>query len=55
MKALVFATVLMCMGETCEQHQIRIEERACALNTVNTQVPFNGEWQQGKIVIKCHK
>jgi hypothetical protein len=55
MKELIFATVFMCIGSNCEQHQVRIEERACHMGTVNAQIPMNGEWQEGKIGIKCHK
>ena len=45
----------MCIGSNCEQHQVRIEERACNMGTVKAQIPMNGEWQEGKIGIKCHK
>lgn len=54
-KELVFATVFMCIGSNCEQHQVRIEEKACHMGTVQAQIPNNGEWQEGKIGIKCHK
>lgn len=55
MKELVLATIFMCMGNNCEEHQVKIEERACSISTIHAQIPFNGEWQEGKIGIKCHK
>ena len=54
MKELVLATVMWCAGGVCEQHDIRIEKKAC-IGSVKTQVPHSGEWQEGKIVVSCRK
>jgi len=55
MKELIFATVFMCIGSNCEQHQVKVEERACSFGTVKGLIPFAGDWHEGKIGIKCHK
>jgi len=55
MKELIFATVFMCLGNNCEEHQVKVEPKACSFGTVHAQVPLHGEWQEGKIGIKCYK
>jgi len=45
----------MCLGSTCEEHQVKIEERACSFGTVHAKVAFAGEWTDGRVGIKCHK
>lgn len=55
MKELILATVFMCMGSNCEEHQVRVEERACSIGTIRAKVPLNGEWVDGKIGVKCSK
>ena len=53
MKELVFATVFMCMGSFCEQHDVKVEKKACSFGTIHAQVPHDGEYKDGSIGIKC--
>ena len=55
MKELVLATIFMCLGNTCEEHQVRVEPKACSFGTVHAEVALNGEWHDGKVGIRCHK
>ena len=56
MKTFVMATLLMCLNSgPCEQKQVQIESRACTIGSLDAKVPMNGEYEDAKIHVKCHK
>ena len=56
MKTFVMATLLMCLNSgPCEQKQVQIESRACAIGSLDAKVPNDGVFEDAKIHVKCHK
>lgn len=49
----VIATLYICLTNGgCEQKQIRIQA-PCVAEQKMAQVPFNGDWQNARVGIKC--
>lgn len=56
MKTFVMATILICLNSgPCDQKQLQIENKACNIGTLEAKVPIDGEFQDAKIHVKCHK